>query len=124
MKMGKIIVGGEFENNKEKVVFRLLLISFKDENNVHFVYSPHLDLTGYGNSEEDAKSSFEIVLEDFIDYTSKKKTLHKVLTTLGWKVKSKKAYMPEIKINKQTSEIINKYNTHTFHKEVGIPVYA
>ena len=66
---------------------KLLLFHFKDERKIHFIYSPHLDITGYGQNLKDAKDSFEIVFEDFIDYTLKKKTLSKILTKLGWELK-------------------------------------
>jgi len=112
---------------------KLLLMHFKDENKVNFIYSPHLDLTGYGNNLSDAKASFEIVFEDFIDYTLKKKTIGKVLTKLGWELKGnikkpKKVIAPSISSiiseNEYVSEIFDKYPTKTFHQEVGIPAMA
>ena len=111
----------------------MLLLHVVDENHVHLIYSPHLDLTGYGRSEEDAKRSFEIVLEDFIEYTLKKKTLGKVLSGLGWKVKGSakkpgKMIVPSIKTviekNKYVSDIFDKYPVNTFHREVGLPASA
>lgn len=112
---------------------RLLLIHFKDENNIHYIYSPHLDLTGYGNNLSEAKTSFEIVFDDFIDYTLKKKTLGKVLTKLGWQFKGnskkpEKIIAPSITSviseNVYVSDIFDKYSTKTFHQEVAIPVTA
>lgn len=112
---------------------RLLLIHFKDENKVHFIYSPHLDLTGYGNTLVEAKASFEIVFDDFIDYTMKKKTIAKVLTKLGWELKGnikkpKKVIAPSITSiiseNEYVSDIFDNYTTKTFHQEVGIPAMA
>jgi len=109
---------------------KLLLIHFKDENKVHLIYSPHLDLTGYGNNLTEAKKSFEVALDDFIDYTLKKKTLGKVLKKLGWELKGnvknpKKLIAPSITSiigeNKYVSEIFDNYSTKTFHQEVGIP---
>ena len=109
---------------------QLLLFHFTDENSVHFIYSPHLDLTGYGTDPAEAKRSFEIVLEDFIDYTLKKKTLAKVLTELGWTLKGsakkpKRILAPSItsviKDNKYVSEIFDKYPVNTYHQEVGLP---
>jgi len=32
---------------------------------MHYVYSPSLDVTGYGSTEIDAKKSFEITLTQF-----------------------------------------------------------
>ena len=94
------------------------------ENKVHFVYSPHLGLTGYGNNIEEAKNSFEIVLEDFVDYTTKKKTMGKILSDLGWVMKGsakmpKKILAPSIttiiKDNEYVSEIFDKFPVNTLN---------
>ena len=77
--MAEYIFEGKFQNREAGVKVKLLLFSFENENKVNFIYSPHLDLTGYGNSIKDARDSFKIVLEDFIDYTLKKKYLVKCL---------------------------------------------
>jgi len=72
-------------------------------------------------------------LEDFVDYTMKKKTLGKVLQQLGWTLKGlpqrpKKVIAPSItsiiKDNKYISEIFDKYPVNTFHKEIGLPAFA
>lgn len=119
------------DSNMIKV--RLLLIHFKDENKVNFIYSPHLDLTGYGNNLSEAKTSFEIVFDDFLDYTIKKNTIGEVLEKLGWQLKGsikkpKKIIAPSItsiiKENDYISDIFDKYSTKTFHQDVGIPTMA
>ena len=84
--MSEYIFKGKLQNTSTLIKVKLLLFHFEDENKVHFIYSPHLDLTGYDNNFEEARKSFEIVFEDFIDYTLKKKTLNKVLTGLGWEL--------------------------------------
>ena len=131
--MSKYIFNAGYNNNAGKVRVKLLLVHFVDENNIHFIYSPHLDLTGYGNNLDDAKKSFEIVFEDFVDYTLKKQTIGKVLTNLGWNLKGsvkkpKKVIAPSItsviRENDYISEIFDKYSTETYHKEVDIPTYA
>lgn len=131
--MAQYIFEGDIKNKQGYVKVRLLLLHFMDENNIHFIYSPHLDLTGYGKNEKEAKGSFEIVLEDFIDYTLKKNTLGKVLSGLGWKMKGtakkpKRMLAPSIKTiiekNNYVSEIFDKYPVNTFHKEVGLPASA
>ncbi len=131
--MAKYIFEGGYKNKAGDVKVMLLLFHFKDENNIHFIYSPHLDLTGYGNNLDEAKKSFEIIFKDFVDYTLKKKTLAKVLTGLGWKFKGtlkkpKKVLAPSItsviKENDYVSEIFDKYPINTYHKEVGIPAYV
>ncbi len=131
--MAEFIFHGELQTSANTVKVRLLLFHFEDENKINFIYSPHLDLTGYGNSTEEAQYSFGIVLEDFVDYTLKKKTLGKVLHQLGWTVKGlpqrpKKVIVPSItsiiKNNKYISEIFDKYPVSTFHQEIGLPAFA
>ena len=130
--MGQYIFKGKYQNKSASVKVQLLLFHFTDENNVHFIYSPHLDLTGYGTDQEEAKKSFKIVFEDFVDYALSKKTLGKVLTSLGWELKGsakkpKKVLMPSItsviKENEYVSEIFDKYPVNTYHQEVGLPAF-
>lgn len=128
--MSKLIFHSDIKSSQGEIKVNLLIVSFTDENNIRFVYSPHLDLTGYGNTLSEAKESFEIAFADFIQYTINKKTLGKVLTALGWNVKGslkrpKKVVAPSIKTiigeNDYVSEIFDKYRVNTYHQEVGIP---
>jgi hypothetical protein len=129
--MGQYIFRGDYKNKSGNVKVKLILFHFQDETNVHFIYSPHLDLTGYGYSLDEAKKSFEITFNDFVDYTLNKKTLGKVLKQLGWEIKGK-AKKPQkvlapgigsvIRDNDYVSEIMDKYQVNTFHENVGLPV--
>lgn len=51
-------------------------------------YAPALELSSYGNSEEDAKLAFEDALEIFLEDTLEKGTLHQILSELGWTFKN------------------------------------
>lgn len=130
--MSKFLFEGGHKNKSGTAMFRLILFYFIDEDNVHFIYSPHLDLTGYGHNEEEAKESFKIVYTDFIDYTLNKKTLGSVLQKLGWQIKGslkkpKKVTTPSmssIQNKEYVSDIFDNYKVSTFHKEVAMPAYA
>lgn len=131
--MPRFLFKGKYSSNIGVVEVKLLLFHFKDENNIHFIYSPNLDLSGYGESQSAAKDSFEIVLEDFIDYTIKKKTLSKVLAGLGWEIKDpekkqKKMLAPGladvIKNQQYVSEIFDRYQVKSFHQKVELPCVA
>jgi len=67
----------------------LSLVEFEEEN-VTIVYSPALDLSGYGYSQEEAKQSFTEALNEFFRYTNNKNTLDKVLKDLGWAIRGSK----------------------------------
>ncbi len=124
---------GDYKDRTGYVKVNLLLVHFQDEEKIHFIYSPHLDLTGYGHSLNEAKKSFGIVFEDFIDYTFKKKTLGKLLIKLGWELKGsvkkpKKILAPSITSvisnNDFVSDIFDKYPVNTYHEEVEIPAFT
>lgn len=72
------------------------LIIFREGSTV-IAFCPVLDLSGYGKTEREAKESFEIVVSEFLDYTTKKRTLDKELKKLGWSVSknAKKASPPD-----------------------------
>jgi hypothetical protein len=120
-----------FKNAEAKVKANIVLISFKEQDNF-IVYSPHLEVTGYGKSEEEAMSSFNHCLGVFLDYTTNKKTLHKELTRLGWELKKGTVKRPrrisapsmtDLAIhNEQLKELLNKHDISTIQKEVAIPV--
>lgn len=73
------------ETNNEKYHVGLSLIEFI-EDDVTIVYSPALDLSGYGNNEVEAKKSFSEAVNEFFRFTTEKNTFDKVLTNLGWTI--------------------------------------
>lgn len=103
----------------------LSLIEFK-EDDVTIVYSPALDLSGYGYSSEEAKNSFNIALHEFLRYTSNKNTVNDILKDLGWKIKGSKKnpkYQPPLNtelVNKNAlySDILNSKNYKVFNEDV------
>jgi len=120
------------EVKRSGIKVRILLFHFIDEQGISFVYSPHLDITGYGYSLADAKESFEIVFDDFLDYTTKKATLGSLLQKLGWNQvkgtvkKPLKALAPSITTviadNKYIADLFDKYPLQTFYQEVEMPI--
>jgi predicted nucleotide-binding protein (sugar kinase/HSP70/actin superfamily) len=77
-------------NRGDHLVNIELNILIFEEESIHYVYSPALDLTGYGNSEKEAMQSFNTMLEEFVHYTENKKTVYKELERLGWTINTKK----------------------------------
>lgn len=88
---------GKFENEKATISVESPVMIFQ-ENKVHIAYIPVLDISGYGNSEEEAKLSLEHVLSEYFSYTTNKNTLIQDLKLHGWTItKKKKPYVaPEI----------------------------
>lgn len=111
--------------NGGKFHIGLSLVEF-NENGVVIIYSPALDLSGYGDTEEDAKQSFEEALQEFIRYTTNKKTFDAALKALGWSVlgsKKKPKYSPPkdsdmVSTNSLYSDIVNNKSYKVSREEV------
>lgn len=82
-------VTAKFRDGNHDINISLALYIW-EENNVTFIYSPALDLTGYGDSEGAARESFETTLSEFVEYTRHKNTIFAELEHLGWLVNKKK----------------------------------
>ena len=102
---------------------KLSLISYKDDE-AHYWYCPALELTGYGDDEKQAQESFNIVLEEYIRYTTENQTLIADLKSLGWKItqNGNKLIPPKIVESLQTNtELTDIFNSRDFVKR-SIPV--
>lgn len=105
--------------NNSNVEVSLDLIEFI-EDEVHFVFSPALDLTGYGDNKKEARTSFEVTLKEFLRYTIEKNTLDKELKRLGWKKQKKSDHSytpPELsKLSRNNRQLEHILNHQDFEK--------
>lgn len=115
--------------NEAEVNVTVGLFQF-EENGRTIIYSPAFDLSGYGNSAEEAKTSFQITMEEFFRYTLNKKTLFKELKRLGWIIKEGKSKNRNIKIpdlanliteNDYLAEILNEKQFTKFDQTIAMP---
>lgn len=67
-------------------------VYFFEDKGVMFAYSPALDLYGYGNTLQEAKESFEIVVQEYFDYGVQNNTLAEDLAKHGWKKAEENAF--------------------------------
>lgn len=126
--MGNVGFAGRFPARKGMMEVKLSLLKFKEDGLV-FIYSPSLDLTGYGKDGRAARRSFEITLEEFVHYTTNKGTLEKELKRLGWKVgaggKAPKFVQPFLdelfKARPYLGEIFRDKEFQRFDEEVLLP---
>ena len=125
--MAKLIVQSEFPDHGVSV--KLSLFTFI-EDNVHVVYSPALDLYGYGNDEHEARHSFEIALGEYVKYTNNKKTIEKDLKKYGWKIDKQNKILnsPDVVTMLETNEsfrnIVNNRPFKKFDLNVQFPAFA
>lgn len=87
--MDKKRANAKYSDGRQNVEFSVSIFLW-EEDSIFYVYSPALDLTGYGLTKEEARESFETVLEEFIKYTHNKKTIFKELENLGWAVNKRR----------------------------------
>jgi len=67
------------------IEIRVPVIVFHDEDEgIWYAHCPVLDITGYGITQEEANTSFAIVIQETIEYMITHGTLHDELLKLGW----------------------------------------
>ena len=124
--MQEINLSQEKKNRSNSMKVNLQVFLF-EEDNIYFAYMPSFDLTGYGETAEEAKESLTIILDEFLRYTSDKKTLLIEMQRLGWDIKDKKKSMraPQISdminSNEQLKEIINSKQYTASNYQTNIP---
>jgi hypothetical protein len=94
--MAKKLAAIQFE--VEKVMGELPVIFFKEGNKV-VAYSPAIDLSTCGATEEQARERFAEASEIFFKEIIKMGTLEEVLTECGWKkkrVNNKNGWFPPV----------------------------
>lgn len=116
----------QYVDRKNFVSVKLSLIEF-EEDGLYFVYSPALDLTGYGKTHKEARASYDVAMEEFLKYTSNLQTAHQVLENLGWKISRKKAITAPsladlIKNRAYLEEIFTEKQFRKTDEDVSIPV--
>ena len=110
---------GKWAEGKHSIICNLPLIIFQEEGVIVY-YCPALDVSGYGVSEDEARKSFEVTLDEYFKYTLNKNTLGDDLKRLGWAVKKKitnRVTPPPLSQLLETNKDFNRiFNTHDFRK--------
>jgi len=116
---------GTFEDSGNVLKGNLSVFSFIDDEGTHIAYSPALDLAGYGNTEEEAKESFSVVLEEYIHYTVKNNTIWSDLKKYGWKHSTAAIKEPSqkylFKHNNNYSDLLNRQSYVKYGHDLEIP---
>jgi len=125
--MTDFIFDAELLVPKGNISAHLDLYSFLDKN-IHILYCPALDMSGYGETEEDAQKSFEEVFTTSMAYMVNKNSLHDDLKKHGWNIRGKKSHdlkSPKFedmyKTNKEFKDIIDNKPYQKIYKDVCIP---
>jgi len=123
--MSKKKVVASFPLKGGEIVSVGLNVLLWEEDGIHYAFSPALDINGYAKSEQAAKQSFEVMLQEFLEYAHNKSTLFKELERLGWTVNKKKKrvkapnHQELLADNEDYREIANRVGIKTFPREVA-----
>jgi hypothetical protein len=108
---------------------KLSLYTYIDEN-VNVVYSPALDLYGYGNDELEARQSFDLALREYIAYTVKHKTLEADLKQYGWTLNKRQKLVKSPDMSSLLHErevfqqMVNDRPFKKFDLQIELPVFV
>ena len=121
-------VSGVIVTNDRKITVNLFVILFED-NGSQIAYCPALNVYGYGETEQEARKSFEVCLGEFFDYTIKKKTLVKELEALGWSIKKERKFTAPpftnlLGSNKYLRKIMDTKDFKKVNEPIVIPSFA
>jgi len=114
-------------SNKPNIMVSVDVIEYS-EDKMFFSYSPALDLIGYGKSKQEARESWETVLEEYLTYAVNKKTLIKDLQSKGWQVKkNKRDFKPPtfswmLQNNKDLADVYDKHNFQKTTQPISVPL--
>ena len=83
-------------NKKDDQITVIINVLLYKEDNIWVAYCPALDLSSYGDTEDEARDAFHEAVDIFIQETERKGTLEKVLLSLGWTLRKapKAEYCP------------------------------
>ena len=76
-------------------------VTLKQEGDMFVAYSPALDLSSCGHTEEEAIDMFNEAVRIFFNDLVEHNTVHQVLSDLGWKSQPKHGWVPP-KISQQS----------------------
>lgn len=83
-----------------------LAVMFYREGDKFIAYSPAIDLSTCGDTQNEAKIRFEEALELFLEETDKMGTLEEVLQDYGWeKIGHPQKWMPPVFIGQFQEEV-------------------
>ncbi|MCL2682321.1 MAG: hypothetical protein FWE63_02390 [Bacteroidales bacterium] len=129
MSIKKQDFAGKLVSAKSTITINIPVYKFK-EDGLCFVYTPALEIVSYDKTERKSETSFHTMLEEFFNYTTNKKTLHKALEDLGWSVhprsKTKRAVAPDIlTMAENNPDFKDILNTKEYQKiDCPIPIPA
>ena len=130
--MAKLTYRGTLKSASGNVVdVSLSVLAYEDEG-LQVIFSPALDVFGYGHTDQEARQSFDETLAEFLRYATNKGTLQAELVRLGWKTTgrlSRRIFKPPafsslLRGNEQLQDIVNHKDFRKYDRRVELPALA
>jgi hypothetical protein len=128
--MAQLNFSGRLDYKGQSIKVSLGMYLFKEEMS-YILYCPALDLSSYGDTEEQAKKSFADVFEMTVKYMLNENTLKEDLINHGWQInslKQKKIKAPSfdtlLKNNDSFREILENKEYITYKQDIGLPQFV
>lgn len=128
--MEKLLLKTEMTSSKGILSMGLELYLFEEDGMI-IIYSPALDLSACGHSEDEARKEFEEILRLHVQYCINKNTFVKDLQAHGWNIKSlkqKKVKAPTtedmLKKNDTLKDIIYNREYRKTNSVLSVPEFA
>jgi predicted RNase H-like HicB family nuclease len=106
-------------SNIRKSVSTEITVMLYQQGDYVMAYCPALDLSSYGKTEREAKSSFEEALDIFLEYCEEQGTLEQNLVACGWKLRHGYLQPDEVSV---PIELLKAKKLHSFDQKVLLPV--
>lgn len=98
-----------------------LAVILYEEDKIYYAYCAALDILGYGNSEEEARRSFEIMLEEILKYAISEGTLSALLESYGWKKRQPPKTSDLITRSRELADIVDNKAYRTIRENITLP---
>lgn len=125
-----LVFSGQFTTGGSTIRAKLEMYMFQ-EDGAYIVYCPALDLSAYGENEEDARKAFEQTFEMHFTYCINKRSLYDDLKKHGWTIKSKKqkkikapSFDKMLQTNDAFRDIARNKDYVKYSEEIGIPEFV
>jgi len=108
--------------NRNSIHVSVQVVLFQ-EDGIWVAYCPALELSSYGDDENDAKGAFGEAMQIFLSETNRKGTLERCLLKLGWQLQQKPRPMyNQPNLSLQENRRLLRKNPHIYNERVAIPV--
>ena len=100
------------------------------EGKTRIAYCPSLDLSGYGATENDAKSDFTFVVTDWLNEQIANKTLDADLARHGWKLQDQRvaiepSFVTVLRSSSQLQSIVKRdFKKRNTQRRISTPHYS